>query len=1126
MEQAAALLAVIFIGAMLLPGCAFAATVAMANPVRPQPSMELNDRSLPPLHLKSHIVTAQINGRVARVVAESTYHNDTQQQLEAIYTFPLPEGAAVDRFVMWMDGKEVEAQVAEKNLAAQTYESIVHRKKDPGLMEQVSANVFRFRIFPVMPGADQKVRMEYSHVLPLAENGTVLHFDYPLQMPSPRDASSEIARNFVVSVKLEMESPIASLESTTHAISSHIRTEDPRQARASIEMAHAALDKDFSLKVTMQNKAAPVSVLAYRPASMQGNGEGEDGTMMLMVTPEQIEGQELPAKDVVMIMDVSGSMAGVKIEQAKAALRTCLSRLRPGDRFAIESFSDDVTPYKQDWEQATPETIQGALAFVNRMVAGGSTNIEDAIHRALAYKGEPGRLRQILFATDGEPTIGETNIHTLAEMTCKRSKDNPENVDTRFFTFGIGYDVNTVLLDKIASLTHGDRAYVRPEEDIARKVADLCDKIQAPALTDVTFSFSQNLSVQHIYPPQLGDLYFGRQAVLTASYKTAGTGSVTIKGRRAGKEVVIEAPVVLPESTPQATSFLPKQWAIRKVGYLLDHMHLNGEVKELKEEVIHLGTKYGIVTPYTSYLALESQDQARVFGARRPTPHHDTPPTDPTSRESSDIVVPPDIVAKAQLGDHFEAINPDRADVHSAYGNPDAHIFHNNVDTSPPGGGGMEGLSLDDLIGVGGAAGKGTGGGWGGADGTGIGVGSGKGSFGYREGGGRKLLVKRNGGSAVTEEAVERALSWLAFHQEADGHWDSAKFGVADADTGVSALALLAFVGAGHTEKVGQYKDNVQRAVAWLKSKQNANGAIGPAGTMGAINDQHILTAMALSEAAGMSNIRETREAAQKAIDFLTAKDDLLSNAQLGIQSMTERSTFSLSWYLTSLKSAKVAGLRVKHEAFEAAIKFLDSCEQKTGDVSRFGAKRGGQPDIHATAAALFCRQLLGWPVEELQPSVEALIKDAGNVSWTSSDLNYWYWGTLCAFQQGGEVWKNWNDAMKKSLIENQNKQGDDAGSWTITGADAQTLGKVGQTALCGLCLETYYRYMSLQNHGVSSSSPAPAPQVQPVQPSTPAPAPAPAQSRINFSKADTGQEAVDYSEYIRKMKEGIEPGK
>jgi len=182
----------------------------------------------------------------------------------------------------------------------------------------------------------------------------------------------------------------------------------------------------------------------------------------------------------------------------------------------------------------------------------------------------------------------------------------------------------------------------------------------------------------------------------------------------------------------------------------------------------------------------------------------ETPATDPNSKDASDIVVPPDILAKAELGDHFETINPDLPDTHSAFGNPDAKMFHSvegNADAA--GGGGMGGMGEDDLIGVGGAASKGTGGGWGGGDGTGIGVqsGAGKGSFGQRGGGGRRLMVKRHGGSKATETAVDAALRWLAYHQEADGHWDSMKFGAAKkCDTAMTGLAELAFLGAGHSE--------------------------------------------------------------------------------------------------------------------------------------------------------------------------------------------------------------------------------------------------------------------------------------------------------------------------------------
>jgi hypothetical protein len=240
------------------------------------------------------------------------------------------------------------------------------------------------------------------------------------------------------------------------------------------------------------------------------------------------------------------------------------------------------------------------------------------------------------------------------------------------------------------------------------------------------------------------------------------------------------------------------------------------------------------VTPYTSYLALEHADRQRFDAV--------------TSKEHSDIVVPPDILARAELGDHFETINPDRPDTQSRFGNPDGRMFH-----SEPEGGGSEGGSLDDMIGAGGAASSGTGGGWGGGNGTG----SGRGSFGNRNGGGRRLMVKRHGGSKGTENSVDRALRWLASHQEAGGHWDSIKLGATgNSDITVTSYALQALLAAGHTEKIGEYKECVRRAVAWLISKQNDKGMIVEAGDASTLNDAHLLAAMALAEAADMSNIR------------------------------------------------------------------------------------------------------------------------------------------------------------------------------------------------------------------------------------------------------------------------------
>ena len=462
----------------------------------------------------------------------------------------------------------------------------------------------------------------------------------------------------------------------------------------------------------------------------------------------------------------------------------------------------------------------------------------------------------------------------------------------------------------------------------------------------------------------------------------------------------------------------------------------------------------------------------------------DVPATDPTSMEMSDIVVPPDILAKAELGDHFETINPDKPDTHSAFGNEDSRSFHSvSGNAEPAGGGGAGGIGMEDVIGVGGAASKGTGGGFGGGDGTGTGVqsGSGHGSFGNRNGGGRRLMVKKHGGSKATESAVDAALHWLAYHQEPDGHWDSMKFGASKrCDTAVTGLATLAFLGAGNTERVGPWKDNVVKAISWFKGMQQPNGMIYDKTDTASYGPGYgvAMATMAMAEATGMANNKETRAAAQKAIDYCTEIHQNGEGSEKGgFRYDAKSKTCDISvtgWFVMAMKSAKVAGLHVNPASFEGASKFLDRCEQKNaaggdsgyGPPSEYVYNPDGQAHISACTDAIghLCRQFMGVPKENLQSGVDLFVKKHHTPKWgASNDLYYWYYGTLCVFQQGGDLWKEWNETMKPALCDNQCKNGDDAGSWTpCAGEHEKQWGRVGETALCVLCLEVYYRYVQL----------------------------------------------------------------
>lgn len=361
--------------------------------------------------------------------------------------------------------------------------------------------------------------------------------------------------------------------------------------------------------------------------------------------------------------------------------------------------------------------------------------------------------------------------------------------------------------------------------------------------------------------------------------------------------------------------------------------------------------------------------------------------------------------------------------------------------------------------------------------------GGGGGKFGQRSGGGRRRLVARGGGGKATESAVDAALRWLALHQEPDGHWDTKKYASSEkTDSACTGFALLAFLGAGHTEKVGQYKDNVRRAVAWLKSKQSANGLIfdqTDAGGHRGIGYPHAITGMAMAEAAGMANVPDTKVSAQNAIDYTTKIHQRGEGYEKdGFRYTAKSNDADLSvtgWFVMQLKSAKVAGLNVDQGSFEGAIKFVNSCEIKGAGADKgygAGSSYGYQPgNAHAetahrlTAIGNLCRQFLGWKKEDLQASVQWFVSKGGVPDgWGEgkTDLYYWYYGTLCAFQQGGDIWKQWNEAMKKTLCDSQRRGGDEDGSWDPVGDYSKEWGRVGQTAIGALCLEVYYRYLPM----------------------------------------------------------------
>jgi Ca-activated chloride channel family protein len=568
------------------------------------------DKSLPPLAMLNHKVKIAIDDQVAVTRVEQTFRNHTDRQLEATYIFPVPKGASVNRFTMWVDGKEVSGEMMEAAKARQIYTEIVRRTQDPGLLEYMGNNLLRMRVFPILPKSDQKVAVSFTSVVP--RDGSLAEYVYPLKTDGK---ASRTLEDFGIQATIQSQHAIQNVYSPTHAIS--ITRSSDREVTVNFERNQAVLDRDFQLFYSLSDKDVGLTALAHRPLS------GENGYFMLLVSPRlEMASQVQVPRDMVFVLDTSGSMAGEKMEQAKKALKHLLANLGRADRFAVVSFSTTIGKYRENLVEASEEQVANARKWVDNLRPAGGTAINDALAAALALRSsDDSRTFTVIFFTDGQPTIGETNPEKIIQNVSARNTAN-----TRIFTFGVGDDVNAAMLDELAEQSRALSTYVRPSEDIEVKVSSLYAKISHPVLANLKLSVSNDIRFDEVYPPSLPDLFHGGQLVVLGRYHGKGHAAVTLSGTvgKDTRQFVYE--LDFPERTKEDKDFVEHVWARRKVGYLLDQIRANGESKELVDEVVALSKKYGIATPYTSYLIVPdgpmpvAQNRAAQPGLPAPPP--------------------------------------------------------------------------------------------------------------------------------------------------------------------------------------------------------------------------------------------------------------------------------------------------------------------------------------------------------------------------------------------------------------------------------------------------------------------------------------------------------------------------
>jgi Ca-activated chloride channel family protein len=615
----------------------------------PGPCQRCPDRPPVPLPralpIKSIKIDTKISSQVATTHVEQVFRNDTPATLEGTYLFPIPESASIAEFAIWDGDRRLVGEVRTREEARRIYDEIVRRQRDPGLLEYAGKDLFQASIFPIPPHSDKKLEITYTQVV-RAEGGTV-SYRYPLGTGRQLTQIGSVAGR----VEVESREPLRNVYSPTHAID--VKRSSDRRSVVSFETDSGKEPQDFQLFYTISKEDFGLTLLTHREA-------GKNGYFLLMISPkDDWSEQEYSAKDIVFVVDTSGSMAEEgKMEKARAALLYGVRILRPQDRFNIISFAGEEHLMEAGLVAADEKGLARGEAFVKALKPVGGTNINQSLLASLRQFSETNRDRpkMLVFMTDGLPTVDETNVTKIIDNVRKATRPG-----LRLFTFGVGYDVNTSLLDKLAAENGGVADYVEPKEDLEVKVSNFFSKVNYPVLTDLQIDMG-GAQTDLIYPRGIPDLFRGSQVTLIGRYSNpSDLNSIQLRltGKAGGTTRTYTYTNLGFPLRSDANEYLPRLWATRRVGWLMEQVRSNGEQKELRDEIVDLGTRYGIVTPYTSYLALENNETSLRYtggqlplngrragtsgfilgGANAPKSAASPPPNQPATVSSVDAVI-------------------------------------------------------------------------------------------------------------------------------------------------------------------------------------------------------------------------------------------------------------------------------------------------------------------------------------------------------------------------------------------------------------------------------------------------------------------------------------------------------
>jgi Ca-activated chloride channel family protein len=551
--------------------------------------------------LKRTEVKAEITGFLGRVSVTQEFENPYSEKIEAVYTFPLPRMAAVDDMTMLVGDRVVAGKIKRREEARAIYNAARNRGQVASLLDQERPNIFTQHVANILPGNKVKITIRYVEVLKYEAGAYEFVFPMvvgPRYIPAGLPDASRIAppvtppgtragHDISIEVALDAGVPIDALQSPTH--DSLVERPNAHQALLRLKDKAVIPNKDFILRYDVLGRQIQDAVLAHRAA--------RGGFFTLILTPpERVAEREITPKEIVFVLDTSGSMSGFPIEKAKEAMRLALAGLNPMDTFNLITFAGDTHILFPAPVPATAANLAQAQAFLASRGGGGGTEMMKAIRAALDPSDAQGHLRVVCFMTDGY--VGN-DMEIIAEIQ--------RHPNARVFSFGIGNSVNRFLLDKMAEQGRGEVEYVALNEDGSAAARRFHERVRTPVLTDISVDWG-GLPVKDVYPKRIPDLFAAKPLVIHGRYEGTGRGVVRLQGRQGGRAYRREIRVDLPAAEP-AHDVLATLWARARVEELMGEDWLGAQRgtprADTREAVTQLGLDFRLMTQYTSFVAVE-----------------------------------------------------------------------------------------------------------------------------------------------------------------------------------------------------------------------------------------------------------------------------------------------------------------------------------------------------------------------------------------------------------------------------------------------------------------------------------------------------------------------------------------